>query len=312
VSFAGTPAYMAPECLGGEAATSAADQYALAATLVEVITGKRPFAARTYWALHEVARTKPPRLDGVPKRYHAALSRALHPDPVKRYASIVDFASALVKAPPFRGGAVIAAAIVPALVVGAGWWWTTRDKPSTAASIERDAAIARDADVVALAPTVPIAPVVVDAAAGDVSIDASVAVQHTREKRASSRGPTRESAREADPVDASVAPEPARPIVETAPPVRTCASAEECRTTWMRCKAVAAARMAPLDQVRKRGWAECSAANTACKTNNGVACSSELTRCNAAVAADYERGSERVQQEDERCLEARNECLACK
>jgi serine/threonine protein kinase len=101
-SFGGTPAYMAPECLAGGAATAAADQYALAATLIEAITGHRPFTARTYWALFEIARTRPPRLDGIPRRFHDALSRALLPDPALRFPSVDAFAAALVSARPPR------------------------------------------------------------------------------------------------------------------------------------------------------------------------------------------------------------------
>lgn len=47
----GRYAYMAPEQLAGEAVTAAADQFGLAVTLVELVSGARPFAAESPWAL---------------------------------------------------------------------------------------------------------------------------------------------------------------------------------------------------------------------------------------------------------------------
>jgi len=42
-SFAGTPAYMAPEQLRGHKATVASDLYSLGIVLFEMVTGRRPF-----------------------------------------------------------------------------------------------------------------------------------------------------------------------------------------------------------------------------------------------------------------------------
>ena len=358
-SFAGTPAYMAPECLAGEAATPASDQYALAATLVEVVTGHRPFEARTYWALHEAARTMPPRLDGVPKRYRAALSRALHPDPARRFSSITAFATAIVeaRAPSRRTWRIAVLALVPALVVGAGWWWSARDKSIAAAPTAIDAAMSVDAAVVVVAndapvvandapvvandaPVVAVAPIDAAAIAHDMPRDAAsparsrdvprdvpgdgaatarprdiagdaASTAHTRD--ATGDGAATARLRDAPrdvPGDAAAPPrvEPADP----APPARTCASAEGCRRTYLRCRDTATTRLSTFEEARKRGWADCAAANTACKANHRPACGDALTRCNVAVAADYERGSERVQQDEARCLDERNACLACR
>jgi len=48
--------YMAPEQLAGDPVTAAADQFGLGATLVELVTGQRPFPGETPWALLEQIR----------------------------------------------------------------------------------------------------------------------------------------------------------------------------------------------------------------------------------------------------------------
>jgi serine/threonine-protein kinase len=58
----GRYAYMAPEQLAGEPVTAAADQFGLAVTLVELVTGERPFAGSheaSPWTLLEAIRRGP-------------------------------------------------------------------------------------------------------------------------------------------------------------------------------------------------------------------------------------------------------------
>src|SRR5262249_33607256 len=45
--FAGTPQYMAPELLAGQAASFKSDLYALGLVLFEIVTGKRAYDAKT-------------------------------------------------------------------------------------------------------------------------------------------------------------------------------------------------------------------------------------------------------------------------
>ena len=56
----GKYAYMSPEQLAGEPLTAASDQFGLGVTLVELVTGRRPFAGDTPWATMAAVRAGPP------------------------------------------------------------------------------------------------------------------------------------------------------------------------------------------------------------------------------------------------------------
>jgi serine/threonine protein kinase len=91
-SLGGTPAYMAPERLRGEAAGPASDQYAFAVTAYEALYGQRPFSGDRVEALHWNAtqgRIDPlPSRRGVPLAVHRVLMRALESDPRARFADM--------------------------------------------------------------------------------------------------------------------------------------------------------------------------------------------------------------------------------
>jgi eukaryotic-like serine/threonine-protein kinase len=85
--FAGTPAYMAPERLFGEAASEASDWYSVGVMIYEALSGAQPFAATSPFELLEAKKTPPPppRLGpGVPQDLADLALRLLHPDPRAR------------------------------------------------------------------------------------------------------------------------------------------------------------------------------------------------------------------------------------
>jgi serine/threonine protein kinase len=86
----GRYAYMAPEQLAGEPVSHAADQFGLAVTLVELVTGARPFAGETPWALLDAIRL-PPNLRSLPPDLAAIAMRALEFDARDRFASVDAF-----------------------------------------------------------------------------------------------------------------------------------------------------------------------------------------------------------------------------
>ena len=112
---AGTVLYMAPEqTFGMKFASPASDQYSLAAILYECITGEAPFSgdgADGVYALIERIRgalIKPPSMINprLPADVDGAILRALHAEPTKRFASVRDFARALL---PFAPEETVAA-----------------------------------------------------------------------------------------------------------------------------------------------------------------------------------------------------------
>jgi serine/threonine-protein kinase len=91
----GTYAYMSPEQLAGESVTPASDQFGLAVTLVELITGARPFAGDTPWATMEAMRAGDTQLDGLAGDVEHVVRRALALDSRARFATVDALRSAL-------------------------------------------------------------------------------------------------------------------------------------------------------------------------------------------------------------------------
>jgi serine/threonine-protein kinase len=83
----GRYAYMAPEQLAGDPVTTAADQFGLGVTLVELVAGTRPFAGENPWALRDAIRAGA-ALDGLAADLAAIAARALAFEPGDRYPSV--------------------------------------------------------------------------------------------------------------------------------------------------------------------------------------------------------------------------------
>jgi serine/threonine-protein kinase len=91
----GTYAYMAPEQLEGEAVTPATDQFALAVTLAELVTGERVFAGEAPWQIMEAIRADRGNLTGLAEDLAAVVRRATAPSAPARFASIDELRVAL-------------------------------------------------------------------------------------------------------------------------------------------------------------------------------------------------------------------------
>ncbi len=90
----GRYAYMAPEQLAGEPVTGAADQFGLGVTLVELVTGARPFVGELPWTLRDAIRGGP-LLAGLAPDLAAIAARALAFDAQDRFASIDELRCAI-------------------------------------------------------------------------------------------------------------------------------------------------------------------------------------------------------------------------
>jgi tetratricopeptide (TPR) repeat protein len=94
VPVAGTPAYMAPEQLLGEAVDGRADQFAFCVALHEALSGERPARAERLTTQSRVtepgaASSPPPAVERRwPRWLHGVVMRGLEADPSKRFASM--------------------------------------------------------------------------------------------------------------------------------------------------------------------------------------------------------------------------------
>jgi serine/threonine protein kinase/N-acetylneuraminic acid mutarotase len=106
--YVGTPLYTAPE-QWLEQPRTASDQYALAVTCYQLLTGRAPFTGNLYAVMHgHLQATPPPMYEFnplIPAQIEVVLRRALAKDPVDRYPDILAFARAFREAVETAAGA---------------------------------------------------------------------------------------------------------------------------------------------------------------------------------------------------------------
>ncbi|MGH7670010.1 MAG: protein kinase domain-containing protein, partial [Gemmatimonadaceae bacterium] len=101
----GTPEYMSPEQLAGETLDARTDIYSLGLVLFNMLTGKLPYPELTSKETLVRRLTSPPATladvqptEQWPASVQAVLSRALDPEPDRRYANVADFGRAITAA----------------------------------------------------------------------------------------------------------------------------------------------------------------------------------------------------------------------
>ena len=95
--------YSAPELLRGQAPSAATDEYALACTTVELITGSPPFSANTPMTLVDAHLNRPPprlsrEISWFPNAFDSILAKAMAKSPDNRYESCTRFISLITQA----------------------------------------------------------------------------------------------------------------------------------------------------------------------------------------------------------------------
>ena len=108
-ALVGTPAYMAPEQLRGEAADARSDQFSFCVVLYEALFGVRPFMGATIAELAAAITVPPPRA-GADRKVWNALVVGLSPAPAKRFGDMHELLAAIAPRPRRRTIATVAVA----------------------------------------------------------------------------------------------------------------------------------------------------------------------------------------------------------
>ncbi|MGH9161531.1 MAG: protein kinase domain-containing protein [Vicinamibacteraceae bacterium] len=130
----GTPLYLAPEVIEGEASTVQSDVYGLGVLLFHLVTGRFPVEASSYDELcdkHERGE-RTPLIDvrqDLPEAFVPALERAIDPDPARRYRSAGAFQKALAASLAVPDPSFVVEG-PPATRAPLGFWhaWTRRQR----------------------------------------------------------------------------------------------------------------------------------------------------------------------------------------
>ena len=140
-ALAGTPVYMSPEHLRGEAIDARADQFSWGVMAYELLAGSLPWRGDTtsLTTLHEIMDARPAPLRQVARASRhvcAVIERAMQKDPADRFASMEAVAAELEKegrAGPRRRIRVAVAATLAVLAAGATIAWRAARTAATAA-----------------------------------------------------------------------------------------------------------------------------------------------------------------------------------
>ncbi len=127
-SLVGTPRYMAPEQLLGEAAVPASDQFAFCVSLYEALYGRPPFAGTTPSALAESILEGPatPDIRWRDRRLFALLAKGMRAEPRERHESVRHLVEALERTQRRRAPRIVgmtAAAVVALGGISSGVTW---------------------------------------------------------------------------------------------------------------------------------------------------------------------------------------------
>ncbi|MEM6989053.1 MAG: serine/threonine-protein kinase [Myxococcota bacterium] len=135
----GTPAYMAPEVLGGAPSSPLADQFAFCVTAWEVLTGERPFGAASRSQLIAAVEAGSVRAPArpLPPRWGATLRRGLRADPRGRFPGMRALVDRLRAA---RRRRLMPLAVAASLGLGLAVWWSPSDPCDSALTAAANAA----------------------------------------------------------------------------------------------------------------------------------------------------------------------------